>query len=274
MRRASNRCASTTRGRRGDVELAVDQHARDPAPERRSARDAATRIFGSTMRPSSTTTLPSREIGAAAHRHVVVAARRALAAALRVRAGGEQEVAGEAARRGAAALGRVAVEGERVPAALRIRGPSRRARRRRGRGRPSPVLPSASQSRISAASTPPSMRDDVAFADLEPDRIDDVAAIGKDDDVAGLEHDLAVRAAFVREGVQQADAPVVEAAGLVGHAVLAHHRVLAAAVREVGAGAAGDANLLRLLVERLGVQDRLLQPGRRLQLVAGRRARR
>jgi hypothetical protein len=53
-----------------------------------------------------------------------VAPRGAFAAALRVRARGEEEVAGEAARRSAAALGRVAVEGERVPAALRIEAPA------------------------------------------------------------------------------------------------------------------------------------------------------
>ena len=83
----------------------------------------------------------------------------------------------------------------------------------------------------------------------------------------GREHDLAVAAAFVREGVKQTDSPVVEAARFVGHPVLAHDWVLAAAVGEVGAGAARDADLLRLPVQRLRMQDRLLQAGRRLELV-------
>src|SRR5437763_9170614 len=61
--------------------------------------------------------------GALAHGHVVVAARGALAAALGVGPGGEQEVAGEAARGGPGALGGIAVQGQRVPAALRVEAP-------------------------------------------------------------------------------------------------------------------------------------------------------
>src|SRR5688572_29656157 len=50
-----------------------------------------------------------------AHRHVVVTLGSALAAALRVRSGGEQEVSGEAACAGVVALRVGAVERDRVP---------------------------------------------------------------------------------------------------------------------------------------------------------------
>src|SRR5947208_10476629 len=62
--------------------------------------------------------------GAVAHRHVVMALGGALAAALRVRAGGKQEIAGEAARAGVVALGIGAMKRERVPATLRIEPPA------------------------------------------------------------------------------------------------------------------------------------------------------
>ena len=60
------------------------------------------------------------------------------------------------------------------------------------------------------------MLDDVAVADLEPHRVGDIAAIGQDHDVAGLEHHGALRAALVRERVDVAAAPVVEMPALVG----------------------------------------------------------
>ena len=93
---------------------------------------------------------------AVAHRHVVVALGGALAAALRVRAGGEQEIAGKAARAGVVALGIVAVQRDRIPARLRVEAP---AEMRDGVAihvvRPR-ALPS-SQSLISLASRPPSI---------------------------------------------------------------------------------------------------------------------
>src|SRR5262245_6064147 len=61
---------------------------------------------------------------AVAHRHIVVALGGALAAALRIRAGGEQEVAGEATRAGVVALRIGAVERDGVPASLRIEAPA------------------------------------------------------------------------------------------------------------------------------------------------------
>ena len=60
--------------------------------------------------------------GAVAHRHVVMALGGALAAALRVRAGGEQEVAGKTAGTGVVALGVGAVQRNRIPARLRRLG--------------------------------------------------------------------------------------------------------------------------------------------------------
>src|SRR5262245_30446146 len=58
------------------------------------------------------------------HRHVVVAFGGALAAALRVRPGREQEIAGKAARAGMVPLGIGAVERDRIPAALRVEAPA------------------------------------------------------------------------------------------------------------------------------------------------------
>src|SRR2546430_16400306 len=62
--------------------------------------------------------------GAVAHRHVVMAFGRALAAALRVRTGGKQEIAGKATRAGMVALGVGPVERDRVPTALRVEPPA------------------------------------------------------------------------------------------------------------------------------------------------------
>src|SRR5262245_61060039 len=61
---------------------------------------------------------------AVAHRHVVVALGRALAAALRVRAGREQEISGEATGAGVVALRVGAAERDRVPAPLRVEPPA------------------------------------------------------------------------------------------------------------------------------------------------------
>src|SRR5260221_11778073 len=62
--------------------------------------------------------------GAAAHRYVVMAAGLALAATLGIGPGREQEIAGEAARCGAAALRRIAIEGNGIPAALGVEPPA------------------------------------------------------------------------------------------------------------------------------------------------------
>src|SRR6516162_6965927 len=61
---------------------------------------------------------------AVAHRHVVMARGGAFAAALRVRAGGEQKIAGEATRAGVVALGIGSAKRNRVPAALWIEPPA------------------------------------------------------------------------------------------------------------------------------------------------------
>src|SRR5204863_6214259 len=62
--------------------------------------------------------------GAVAHRHVIVAFGGTLAAALGVRAGGEQEIAGKAARAGMVAHGVGTVERDGVPAPLRVESPT------------------------------------------------------------------------------------------------------------------------------------------------------
>ena len=82
---------------------------------------------------------------------------------------------------------------------------------------------------------------DMAALDLEADLVLHIAAIGQDDDVAGLKDDPAGGTFLIGEGVEQADAPMVEAARLIGHAVLAHHGIFAAGIGEVGPGGAGDA---------------------------------
>src|SRR6266508_2224949 len=149
--------------------------------------------------------------GAVAHRHVVVALGGALAAALRVGAGGEQEIAGEAARAGVVALGVGAAERDRVPAALRVEPP---AKMRDGvavevvGARLVAVEPVAHQLGVEAALD----LADKTVADVEPHLVLHVAAIGQHDDVAGREHHSAVGRYLVREGVHVAGAPVVEAA--------------------------------------------------------------
>src|SRR5687768_2123887 len=62
--------------------------------------------------------------GAVAHRDVVMPLGGALAAALRIGAGREQEIPGKAARTGVVAPGIVAPERDRVPAPLRIEAPA------------------------------------------------------------------------------------------------------------------------------------------------------
>ena len=139
-------------GRRDHGELAVDQHGGWGSA--RDARDDHRRVDDPALVDDH---LAVERDGAVAHRHVVVAPRVALAAALRVRAGREQEVAGKRARRGAVALGLVAVQRDAVPQRLRVEAPAEV--RDRVRVAVVGVLrPSSSQSRISFASRPPSMR--------------------------------------------------------------------------------------------------------------------
>ena len=114
------------------------------------------------------------------------------------------------------------------------------------------------------ASSPPSIANE-AVANVEPDLVLHVAAIGQHDDVAGLEHDRAIGRAFVREGVNVARAPMVEAAGRFRIAVLAHGRILAAFDGEIGAALAGDPHGFGALEPLIGVNDGLLQAGRRHQ---------
>ncbi len=204
--------------------------------------------------------------GAVAHRHVVMPAGAAVAAALAVRSGREQEVAGKHPRGGTHALGRVAIQAEPVPGRLRIEAP---AEMRDGIGvavvgRGLVVVePVFHQLGVEATAD----RRDKAVAHVEPDAVDDVARIRKDDDVARLDHHRAVGAAFVGEGVDVAGAPVVETPGLVGKTVLAHHRKVAAAPGQVGAGVGGDARPLGGAVEPIGMEHRVLQAGRRHQLL-------
>src|SRR5689334_800604 len=62
--------------------------------------------------------------GAIAHRHIVMPARVALPTALRVRAGREEKIARERARRRAMALRRIAMQRDAIPERLRIHSPA------------------------------------------------------------------------------------------------------------------------------------------------------
>ena len=83
----------------------------------------------------------------------------------------------------------------------------------------------------------------------------------------GCEHDGAVGGAFVREGVDVAGAPMIEAAGRFRIAVLAHGRVFAEIDREVGAAGARDPHGLGAFEPLVGMDDRLLEAGRRQQFL-------
>ena len=62
-------------------------------------------------------------------------------------------------------------------------------------------------------------------------------------------------------------APMIEVAGLVGVAPLAHHRILAAFPRQVGSRARRHAGDLGLCIELIAVLDRFLEALGRLQLL-------
>src|SRR5262245_26623618 len=199
---------------------------------------------------------------AVTHRHVVMSLGRALAAALRVGAGREQKISGEAARTGVVALRVAAVERDRIPAPLRVEAP---AQMRDGMAvkvvgaRLVAVEPIAHELGIEAALD----LADETVADVEPHLVLHVTAIRQHDDVAGGEHDGAVGRAFVRKGMYVAGAPVVEAARLLRIPVLNHGRIFPELHREIGAAAAGDAHGLAPLEPLPSISDRLLQAGRR-----------
>ena len=107
----------------------------------------------------------------------------------------------------------------------------------------------------------------MALAQLKTDRVGDIAAIGENDDVAGLDDDGAVRTALVGESMNVAGAPMVEMARFVGIAPLRHHRIFAAGPGQIGACVRCHVHLLGFGVEPLGVFHRLLEARRRHQLI-------
>src|SRR5271165_948682 len=197
---------------------------------------------------------------AVAHRDVVVAPGRALAAALGVRAGGEQEIPGEAAGAGMVTHRIGAVERDGVPAALRVEPPAKM-----GDGVPVHVVrprlvrvePIAHQFGVEPA------RDaaDEAVANLEPDFVLHITAIGKHHDIAGRQHDSAIGRSFVWEGVHVAGAPVIETAGQFRIAVLDHGGILAELHGEIGAAGARDAHGPGAFEPRAGMDRRILEAG-------------
>src|SRR5215213_4900885 len=110
---------------------------------------------------------------AVAHRYVVMAAGRALAAALGVRAGREKEVTGKGARGGTVPFRRVTVKRDAVPERLRIHSPAqmRDGVRIAVLCRALAVLePVAHELRVHAAFD----FNDMAFADFKLDGVGDV----------------------------------------------------------------------------------------------------
>src|SRR5271166_266235 len=149
---------------------------------------------------------------AVAHRNVIVSLGGALAAALRVGAGREQEIAGEAARAGVVAPRIGAIKRDRVPASLRVEAPAKMRDRVSVHVvgvRPVAFQPIAHQLGIKAAFDAA----DEAVANVEPDVVLHITAVGQDDDVSGPERHGPIRGALVGEGVHVAGAPVIEAAG-------------------------------------------------------------
>ena len=101
---------------------------------------------------------------------------------------------------------------------------------------------------------------------FQMNRVLHIAAVRQDDDVARHDDYAPVRAALIGEGVNQAYAPMVKVARLVGKAILAHHRVFAPAVAQVGTGFAGDMHLLGFFIHLVGIHDGVFKPRRGLQI--------
>src|SRR6516162_546663 len=201
---------------------------------------------------------------AVTHGHVVMSLGRALAAVLGVGTGREQKISGKAARAGVVALRVGAVEGDRVPAPLRVEPP---AEMRDGMAvevvgvRLVALEPIVHELGIEPALDPTNE----TVADVEPHLVLHVTAIGQHDDVAWAKHHGAVGRAFVRKGVHVAGAPVVEAAGLLRISVLNHGRIFAELHREVGAAGARDVHGLGAFKPLARVSHRLLEAGGRHQ---------
>src|SRR5258708_28051784 len=74
---------------------------------------------------------------------------------------------------------------------------------------------------------------DVAALNLEANLVLDIAAIGKNDHIARLEHNPASGAALVRKGMDLTGAPMIKSPRLIRHTVLTHNRKLAARIRKL-----------------------------------------
>src|SRR5262245_3999545 len=150
--------------------------------------------------------------GAVTHRHVVMSLGGPFAAALGVRPGGEQKIAGKAAGAGVMSHGVGAVERDRVPAALRIEPPAemrdRVAVHVMGM-RLVAVEPIAHQPGVESTIDPANE----AIADVEAHFVLHIAAIGQHDDVARRKYQGTNGGAFDGEGVQVAGTRAIEAAG-------------------------------------------------------------
>src|ERR1700688_1325386 len=196
--------------------------------------------------------------GTIPHRDVVVPTGGALSAALGGGPGREQEVPRKSRSRGTAAFGLIAIERNTVPQGLRIQAPAEMRYRERiavvGRGL---VIgqPVPHQLRVQTALD----LGNKAIANIEPNGVLNVATIGKDDDIARLEHDRSGGGPLIGEGVDVPSSPMIEMAGFVGIAPLTHDRIFATGVGEVGSGIADNVNLLGLAEPLLGVLDRLLE---------------
>ncbi|MPL92114.1 hypothetical protein SDC9_38211 [bioreactor metagenome] len=193
---------------------------------------------------------------AAAQRDVEVAGRVAVAAGLGVRAGGEQEIALVTAA--VHAERRLAVvKAERGPAGPMLEPPADMGHVI-GVGIAEGLHEAADVFRGHAALDP---RHD-ALLDGEHGAVGGIA-LERQQDVARVDHDLALGRALVGPARDHAARPMVPAAGLVGQAELFQHRILAEAAAEIGAGLRGHGHLARLAHEDAGALDLGLRLGRR-----------
>ncbi len=100
---------------------------------------------------------------------------------------------------------------------------------------------------------------DETVAHVETDLVLYVAAIGQDDDVAGLKDDRTSGRALVRERMDMPGAPMIEAARGFGIAVLDHGRIFAELNGEIGAAGTGDAHGAGPLEPIPGIDDGFLE---------------
>ncbi len=102
-------------------------------------------------------------------------------------------------------------------------------------------------------------------ANLDNNFVLNVAAVRQNNNIARLYIQRAICATFIGKRMKKACTPVIEMPGFICKPVLAHYGVLATLISKVCTGLAGDSHLFCILVQFVGVQQRLFQTRRRLQ---------